>query len=80
MKSMAKPKIVPAEKWQHERDELLRAEKEATRVLDGLAARRRRLPMVTFSNGYAFDTPAGPPDASRPFRRPRPTRCLPVHG
>lgn len=60
MKSMAKPKIVSAETWQHERDELLRAEKEATWVLDGLAARRRRLPMVTFSNGYAFDTPAGP--------------------
>lgn len=60
MKSMAKPKIVPAEKWQHERDELLRAEKEATRVLDRLAARRRRLPMVKFSNGYIFDTPTGP--------------------
>jgi predicted dithiol-disulfide oxidoreductase (DUF899 family) len=35
------------------------AEKEATRTLDALAARRRRLPMVKFANGYAFDTPAG---------------------
>jgi len=57
---MAKPKIVPAEEWQHERDELLKAEKEATRSLDELAARRRRLPMVKFGQSYAFDSPAGP--------------------
>lgn len=57
---MDKPKIVSAEEWQHERDELLTAEKEATRALDGLAARRRRLPMVKFANGYEFATPAGP--------------------
>ena len=57
---MAKPMIVSAEEWQHERDELLRAEKEATRALDALAARRRRLPMVEVSNEYSFGTPAGP--------------------
>jgi predicted dithiol-disulfide oxidoreductase (DUF899 family) len=57
---MAKPKIVPAGEWQRERDELLKAEKDVTRALDGLAARRRRLPMVKFGNGYLFDTPAGP--------------------
>jgi predicted dithiol-disulfide oxidoreductase (DUF899 family) len=57
---MANPMIVSAEEWQHERDELLRAEKEATRALDALAARRRRLPMVRFSDDYIFDTPAGP--------------------
>jgi len=40
---------------------LLIAEKEATRVLDGLAARRRRLPMVAFDNArYIFDAPEGP--------------------
>jgi predicted dithiol-disulfide oxidoreductase (DUF899 family) len=60
MESMAKPKIVSAEEWQQARDDLLKAEKEATRALDALAARRRRLPMVKFGNGYAFDTPAGP--------------------
>ena len=38
----AMPEVVPAEKWQQERDELLRAEKEATRALDALAARRAR--------------------------------------
>src|SRR5580693_1774443 len=55
------PEIVSAEKWQQDRDELLKAEKEATRALDALAARRRRLPMVKFDNDrYAFDIPAGP--------------------
>lgn len=57
---MAMPKIVSAEEWQEARDELLKAEKEATRSLDALAARRRRLPMVKFSDSYTFDTPAGP--------------------
>src|SRR5580704_6502282 len=55
------PEIVSAEEWQKERDELLTAEKEATRLLDGLAARRRRLPMVRFDNDkYVFDSPEGP--------------------
>jgi predicted dithiol-disulfide oxidoreductase (DUF899 family) len=54
------PEIVSAERWQQERNELLRAEKEATRSLDALAARRRRLPMVKFDNNrYVFDTPEG---------------------
>ncbi len=54
-----KPKVVSVEEWQEARDELLKAEKEATRALDALAARRRRLPMVKFDNGYEFDTPTG---------------------
>jgi predicted dithiol-disulfide oxidoreductase (DUF899 family) len=55
------PKVVSAEEWQQERDELLRAEKEATRAVDAIAARRRRLPMVQFDNAkYVFDTTAGP--------------------
>jgi predicted dithiol-disulfide oxidoreductase (DUF899 family) len=55
------PEIVSAEVWQQERDELLVAEKEATRLLDKIAARRRRLPMVAFDGArYQFDTPAGP--------------------
>ncbi len=48
MGKVAKPKIVPAGEWQQARGELLKAEKEATRALDALAARRRRLPMVKF--------------------------------
>ena len=55
------PEIVSAGQWQQDRDELLKAEKEATRALDALAARRRRLPMARFDNDrYVFDTPAGP--------------------
>ena len=59
MEIQANPAVVPAEEWQRARDELLTAEKEATRALDALAARRRRLPMVAFPTGYAFDTPTG---------------------
>lgn len=55
------PEIVSAEQWQAERDALLKSEKEATRALDAIAARRRRLPMVRFDNAkYVFDTPTGP--------------------
>jgi predicted dithiol-disulfide oxidoreductase (DUF899 family) len=57
---MEKPTVVAAEEWQQARDELLKAEKEATRALDALAARRRRLPMVAFADDYVFDTPDGP--------------------
>jgi predicted dithiol-disulfide oxidoreductase (DUF899 family) len=55
----SKPPVASAEEWQHARDELLVAEKEATRALDALAARRRRLPMVRFGS-YTFDAPGGP--------------------
>ncbi|HEX5401257.1 MAG TPA: DUF899 family protein [Pseudonocardiaceae bacterium] len=56
---MAQPEIVTREQWQQARDELLAAEKAATRTLDALAARRRRLPMVPFDGEYTFDTPDG---------------------
>ena len=58
MSGTAKPKVVSAAEWQQARDELLKAEKEATRTLDAIAARRRRLPMVKFDN-YTFATPDG---------------------
>jgi predicted dithiol-disulfide oxidoreductase (DUF899 family) len=55
------PEIVSADQWQADRDELLTREKELTRALDAVAARRRRLPMVEFDNErYVFDTPDGP--------------------
>src|ERR1700688_106630 len=55
------PEIVSAERWQQDRDELLKAEKEATRTLDALAARRRRLPMVkSDTTRCVFGTSAGP--------------------
>jgi predicted dithiol-disulfide oxidoreductase (DUF899 family) len=53
------PPVVSGEEWRRAREELLAAEKEATRALDALAARRRRLPMVRFASDYAFDTPDG---------------------
>ena len=56
---MANPPVVSAGEWQHARDDLLKAEKEATRALDTLAARRRRLPMVRMSNDYVFESPDG---------------------
>lgn len=55
-----KPEIVAAAQWQQARDELLASEKEATRTLSAIAARRRRLPMAKVDNGYTFDTPDGP--------------------
>jgi predicted dithiol-disulfide oxidoreductase (DUF899 family) len=55
------PTIVSEEEWQQERDALLVEEKEATRRLDAIAARRRRLPMVRFENDkYVFETTQGP--------------------
>jgi Bacterial protein of unknown function (DUF899) len=78
------PEIVSAGKWQQDRDELLKAEKEATRALDALAARRRRLPMVKFdSTGYVFGTSARRTRATeersscrgRGAGRGRPRRC-----
>ena len=58
MDKVAMPAIASAEEWQVARDQLLKAEKEATRVLDALAAERRRLPMVKFGE-YRFQSPTG---------------------
>lgn len=54
----ALPPIVSAQEWQQARDELMVLEKQATRSLDALAAKRRRLPAVRFGN-YEFATPTG---------------------
>jgi predicted dithiol-disulfide oxidoreductase (DUF899 family) len=57
----ALPRIVDAAEWQAARDELLVAEKEATRALDAIAARRRRLPMLRVEHdGYTFESTSGP--------------------
>jgi predicted dithiol-disulfide oxidoreductase (DUF899 family) len=59
MKAM--PIVESASQWQEQRDALLVQEKEATRLLDALAASRRRLPMVRFDDdSYVFDTTDGP--------------------
>jgi predicted dithiol-disulfide oxidoreductase (DUF899 family) len=56
---MDKPPVVSAGEWQQARDTLLTDEKQATRTLDQIAARRRRLPMVRFGNDYEFASPFG---------------------
>ena len=60
LRGMNPPTIVSTAEWQAERDALLVAEKQATRALDELAARRRRMPMVAFETAFTFDTNAGP--------------------
>jgi predicted dithiol-disulfide oxidoreductase (DUF899 family) len=56
---VAHPEIVSAAEWQRARDELLVAEKAATRAQDRLAAQRRRLPMVELTESYEFTGPSG---------------------
>ncbi len=61
MTNTSMPEIVSPERWQEERDGLMKAEKEATRALDALAAQRRRLPMVKFDPAkYQFASSDGP--------------------
>jgi predicted dithiol-disulfide oxidoreductase (DUF899 family) len=57
---VSEPDVVSVDEWREVRAELLRLEKEATRTLDALAARRRRLPMVKFGDDYIFEAPTGP--------------------
>jgi predicted dithiol-disulfide oxidoreductase (DUF899 family) len=57
---MALPEAVSPEQWQEAGDALLAKEKAATRLLDDLAAQRRRLPMVAFPKEYTFQSPDGP--------------------
>lgn len=56
---MILPPVVSPAEWQAAREDLLVAEKHATRVLDQLASQRRRLPMVRVRSDYAFATSAG---------------------
>ena len=56
---VAMPRIASAEDWRTARQVLLAKEKEATRLLDRLAAERRRLPMVRIDRSYRFDGARG---------------------
>jgi len=53
------PRVVSQEEWQVAHEELLVKEKEATRARDGLAAERRRQPMVEVDKAYVFEGPDG---------------------
>src|ERR1044071_3270287 len=59
MSASTRPVVSPAE-WQRALDELRVKEKAATRVLDAMAAERRRLPMVAFDPSYRFAGADGP--------------------
>ena len=56
---MTDHKVVGRAEWQAARDELLKREKEHTRVADELARQRRELPWVAIEKEYRFDTDDG---------------------
>jgi predicted dithiol-disulfide oxidoreductase (DUF899 family) len=56
---MTDHQVVSREEWQAARDELLRREKEHTRMADELARQRRELPWVAVVKEYRFDTDTG---------------------
>src|SRR5687767_9485257 len=58
-KKRSLPRVVSRAAWQAARDKLLAKEKAATRARDGLAAERRRLPMVEIDKDYVFEGPDG---------------------
>src|SRR2546426_4673163 len=51
--------VVSQEKWIVARKELLKKEKESTRLRDQLSAERRKLPWVKIEKDYVFDAPGG---------------------
>jgi predicted dithiol-disulfide oxidoreductase (DUF899 family) len=58
-KTTNNPTIVSPEKWLAARRELLRKEKEYTKLGDLLAASRRELPWVKINKAYTFESPNG---------------------
>jgi predicted dithiol-disulfide oxidoreductase (DUF899 family) len=56
---MTDHKVVGREEWLAARDELLKREKEHTRMADELARQRRELPWVAIEKEYRFDTDDG---------------------
>jgi predicted dithiol-disulfide oxidoreductase (DUF899 family) len=56
---MTDHKVVGREEWQAAREELLKREKEHTRMGDELARQRRELPWVAIGKEYRFDTDDG---------------------
>ena len=56
---MTDHKVINREEWQAARDQLLKREKEHTRMGDELARQRRELPWVAIEKEYRFDTDDG---------------------
>lgn len=57
--SFRNPTVVSEDKWLAARRELLRKEKEYTKLGDLLAASRRKLPWVKINKAYTFESPNG---------------------
>jgi predicted dithiol-disulfide oxidoreductase (DUF899 family) len=57
--SIENPIVVPPDKWLTARRELLREEKEFSKLRDRLAAHRRALPWVKVDQPYAFESAKG---------------------
>src|SRR5579863_10731445 len=53
------PKVVPPAEWLAARKELLKKEKEFTRLRDELSRQRRELPWEKVEKKYVFDGPQG---------------------
>ncbi|MEX0662633.1 MAG: DUF899 domain-containing protein [Balneolaceae bacterium] len=51
------PEVVSREKWRIKRKELLKKEKELTRLQDALNTERRHMPMVEIDKNYEFQGP-----------------------
>jgi predicted dithiol-disulfide oxidoreductase (DUF899 family) len=58
--SFEHPTVVSSAEWLTARRELLREEKELTKLRERLAARRRALPWEKVDQPYPFESPAGP--------------------
>jgi predicted dithiol-disulfide oxidoreductase (DUF899 family) len=65
---MTERQTATREEWLEARLELLKAEKELTRLSDDLAAKRRELPWVRIEESYLFDTEHGEATLSDLFR------------
>src|SRR5436305_10119913 len=57
---MPEHRTATREEWDAERAELLKREKELTRMSDELARQRRELPWVRVEKAYTFQTADGP--------------------
>lgn len=54
-----RPRIVSTDEWKTAQEAVLAQEKEATRMLDRVAAARRRLPMRRLDGAYTLEGPEG---------------------
>ena len=72
-------RVVSREEWLAARKELLREEKEFTRLRDRLSERRRDLPWVKVDKTLCLRRPRRPPNSRRPVRRTQPACRQALH-